>query len=231
MSATRPQATPNSVAFAPGTATWIAIAVALLGPPLFAVVSHRISGRAQSLPLLAALQLFFCGLAAFIFWTVLRVERLTLESIGLRRPDWSTLIWGMAFWLGALQLWPALSAALLGDLSTPDVGAGIDALARLPIWFRLIVAVTGGIVEETLYRGYAVERLASVTGRRLLGGAISALAFGLAHVPTWGLAFSLGADLPFGIIMTAFYLWRRDLWANILAHSTGLVVSMLTVVR
>jgi hypothetical protein len=27
--------------------------------------------------------------------------------------------------------------------------------------------------------------------------------------------------------MTAFYLWRRDLIANMLAHSTGLVVSML----
>jgi membrane protease YdiL (CAAX protease family) len=58
----------------------------------------------------------------------------------------------------------------------------------------------------------------------------SALAFGLAHVPAWGLGVALGADLPFGIVMTLFYLWRRDLLANILAHSAGLVVGLLTVV-
>ena len=42
------------------------------------------------------------------------------------------------------------------------------------------------------------------------------------------LAFALGADLPFAIVMTVFYLWRRDLLANILAHSGGLVVSLVT---
>jgi len=30
--------------------------------------------------------------------------------------------------------------------------------------------------------------------------------------------------------MTLFYLWKRDLLANILAHSTSLVVAMLTIV-
>jgi membrane protease YdiL (CAAX protease family) len=93
-----------------------------------------------------------------------------------------------------------------------------------------VVGVTGGAIEETLYRGYAIERLATITGRRWLGGAISAVAFGLAHVPGWGIGFALAADLPFGIVMTLFYLWRRDLVANILAHSTVLVVSLLTAV-
>jgi hypothetical protein len=27
--------------------------------------------------------------------------------------------------------------------------------------------------------------------------------------------------MPFGVLMTVFYLWRRDLLANMLAHSTG----------
>jgi membrane protease YdiL (CAAX protease family) len=57
---------------------------------------------------------------------------------------------------------------------------------------------------------------------------ISAVIFGLAHIPTWGVAFALGVDLPFGIVMTLFYLWKRDLIANIIAHSGGLVAAMLT---
>jgi hypothetical protein len=35
---------------------------------------------------------------------------------------------------------------------------------------------------------------------------MAAVAFGLAHIPFWGSAFALAADLPFGILMTAVYL-------------------------
>jgi membrane protease YdiL (CAAX protease family) len=72
----------------------------------------------------------------------------------------------------------------------------------------------------------AIERLATVTGRRWLGASIAAVAFGLAHVPAWGIGPSLAADLPFGIVMTVAYLWRRDLIANAVAHSAALVVQM-----
>lgn len=40
--------------------------------------------------------------------------------------------------------------------------------------------------EEGLDRGYATERLASLTGNYWIGSAIALLAFGLAHVPMWG---------------------------------------------
>ena len=100
----------------------------------------------------------------------------------------------------------------------------------MPAWFRLFVGVTGGVVEETLYRGYGVERLAAITSRRWQGGAIAAVAFALAHIPAWGVGFALAVDLPFGLVITLFYLWKRDLLANIFAHSAGLVVGMLTAV-
>jgi len=57
------------------------------------------------------------------------------------------------------------------------------------------------------------------------------LRLALARVPAWGVSFALAADLPFGILMTIFYLWRRDLPANMLAHASVLVVQMLTIVR
>jgi hypothetical protein len=58
---------------------------------------------------------------------------------------------------------------------------------------------------------------------------MAAIASGFAHVPAWGRGPALGADLPFGVVMTLFYLWRRDLAANALAHSPGLLVSLLTI--
>jgi len=100
----------------------------------------------------------------------------------------------------------------------------------MPPALRIFAAVGSGVVEELLYRGFAIERLTALTGRPWIAGGIAALIFGLAHVPSWGLGFALSADLPFGIYMTLFYLWRRDLVACMIAHSTGLVVAMFTIV-
>ena len=38
---------------------------------------------------------------------------------------------------------------------------------------------------------------------------------------------ALAANLPFGMVMTGFYLWRRDLVANGAAHSLLLLNSMV----
>jgi uncharacterized protein len=145
-----------------------------------------------------------------------------------RRPNGSTLVGGVLL-AGALHFLP-LTLPLQNALGSAGLQAGLQELSRMPVWFRVILGATGGMVEETLYRGYAVERLAMITGRPWLAGILSAVAFGLAHIPAWGMGFAIAADLPYGIVMTIFYLWRRDLLANILAHSAGLVVAMLRTV-
>jgi hypothetical protein len=42
----------------------------------------------------------------------------------------------------------------------------------------------------------------------------------------WGGVFAIAADLPMGMLMTFAYIWRRDLVANALAHSAGLLIGM-----
>lgn len=203
--------------------------VALAGPPLFVVVPNRLFRESPAIGIQLLLQLLYCGLAGFIVWFVRRVEHLPLQSIGVRRPSWSTVAWAVWVAVVALYVLPIVTTPLVNVLGDEGLEAGVQRLVAIPGWFRVQLAVTGAAVEETLYRGYAVERLAAITGRAWLGGAIACVAFALAHIPWWGIGFALGADLPFGILMTVFYLWKRNLPANILAHAIALLVGILTV--
>jgi len=209
--------------------TSAALTVALAGPPVLVLVSRRILGDTPSLAIEIALQLLYCGMAAFVLWVLTTRERLPIASIGIRRPSWSTLAWGAVLFAG-VQFVPFLTRPIVQFFGTHRVDEGLHQLAALPLWFRLVLAITGGVIEETLYRGYVIERLTAITNQRWLAGVVSAAVFGLAHIPYWGLGFALSTDLPFGIVMTAFYLWRRDLVANMLAHSTALVLAMMTAV-
>jgi membrane protease YdiL (CAAX protease family) len=208
------------------TVSAITLAVALLGPETLVVFGDRVFGDTPRPAIVFLLQLVFCGIAAGVLFVVARVERLPLSSIGIRRPGRDTvltiLVLAAAAWLLSLITQPLVRA-------TVDVGkveAVTQKILALPLWLRVVIAATSGFAEEILYRGYAIERLSTFTGRRWLGASLAALIFGLAHIPAWGVPFALAADLPFGVLMTACYLWRRDLIANGAVHSGGLVVAL-----
>ncbi|MCR8526118.1 CPBP family intramembrane glutamic endopeptidase, partial [Escherichia coli] len=122
--------------------------------------------------------------ALMLFW-VLRVERLPLSSIGLRKPNWGTLGWGLATavaLLATVMLTFAVIAPALGLKQNMIATAG---LVQVPLWLLLLTPVVAGVTEEILYRGYAIERLTFLTGRRWLGGLVAGAAFLLAHW-AWG---------------------------------------------
>jgi membrane protease YdiL (CAAX protease family) len=210
--------------------TLIGLIVALGGPPMFVVLASAVFGASPSVAAQVALQLLYIGMAAFVLWIVVRRERRGLSSIGIRRPDLLTFAFGALLCLGTLYLLPILTDPLK-DAVGVNVQSRVNRLMSLPTWLRVVLAVSGGAIEETLYRGYAIERLATLTGRRWAAGGIAAIAFGLAHAPAWGIGFALTADLPFGTVMTLFYLWRRDLLANALAHSGCLLVALVAAGR
>jgi uncharacterized protein len=83
--------------------------------------------------------------------------------------------------------------------------------------FRLLLVLRAAVYEEVVYRGYLIERLSELTGKRMLAAVISWALFTLAHWSGWGAAQLLVAGFA-GAILTALYLWRRDLASNMLAH-------------
>jgi membrane protease YdiL (CAAX protease family) len=208
------------------TVSAVTLAVALLGPEALVIFGDRVFGLTPRPAIVFLLQLVFCGIAAVVLFVVARVERLPLSSIGIRRPGRDTvltiLMLAAAGWLLSLLTQPLVRATV--DLG--NVAAVTERILALPLWLRAFIAATSGFAEEILYRGYAIERLSTFTGRRWLGASLAALIFGLAHIPIWGVPFALAADLPFGVLMTVSYVWRRDLIANGALHSGGLVVAL-----
>ncbi len=209
--------------------TIAALLLACAGPPLLAIVAKRMSGAPPSISILIVFQLVLCAFAGVVIFIVIRFERLPLSSIGLRPVTYSTVVSGFLLALGTLYVLPLLTVPLVRALGLGGFEPGLSRLATLPVWFRIFVAISSGIVEEILYRGYAVERLALIIGNYWLSGLVVVVTFGLAHIPFWGIGPALGADLPFGLMMTLFYLWRRDLIANCIAHGGALAVSLLSV--
>lgn len=75
------------------------------------------------------------------------------------------------------------------------------------------------MVEELFYRGYAIERLQMLGVGRFWSVTIPLVIFSLGH---WsGGAANILIAFAAGAILTGFYLWRRDLVANMVGH--GLV--------
>jgi uncharacterized protein len=191
--------------------------------------SRMVHGPSPPLTIQVGSQLMLCAIAILVLHIVLRWEQLPLASIGLRRPDMMTGVIALSVILVAYYLLPLLTTPVLRALGLGGFERGLDAIASQPQWWRVCVAFTSGPVEELLYRGYAIERLGTFTGRLPLGGLLAAAAFGLAHTPFWGLGPALAANLPFGVLMSAAYIWRRDVCATAIAHTALLLIGLLSV--
>ena len=91
-------------------------------------------------------------------------------------------------------------------------GPGSAAFEKLPLWLITAIVFRAGVVEELFYRGYAIERLQLVGLGRFWSVAIPLVIFSLGH---WsGGAANILIAFAAGLILTGFYLWRRDLVAN-----------------
>ena len=88
--------------------------------------------------------------------------------------------------------------------------------AKLPVWLVTLIVVRAGVLEELFYRGYAIERLQALGLNRYWAGTIPLVIFSVGHW-TGGWA-NMVIALVLGAALTFFYLWRRDLVANMIGH-------------
>lgn len=80
----------------------------------------------------------------------------------------------------------------------------------------VVVAVSVGLSEELVYRGYLQTQLAGFTRHPALGLLLSATLFGIAHGER-GVATAARVGI-YGLALGALTLWRRSLVPGMLAH-------------
>ena len=141
-----------------------------------------------------------------------RGEHLSLRSIGIGTAHWwKSILWGFVI--------ASVSALVIGGLAALTHyghGPGSAAFEKLPLWLITAIVFRAGVVEELFYRGYAIERLQLIGLGQFLSVAIPLVIFSLGH---WsGGAANILIALAAGLILTGFYLWRRDLVANMIGH-------------
>lgn len=174
-------------------------------------------GRAYSGlgPLIGGDVLWWALFIAIIAY-VMFVERLPLSSIGFRMPGvWDIVlgvIAGIAIFMGTGIIFQFVLPAM-----HISVDRQLQTVVAAPLWFRILNVTRAAVVEETTFRGYGFERLNEWTGSALLAGFITWVLFTMAHLSSWGWGQVVIAAYG-GLVLTLLYMWRRNLWPNIIAH-------------
>ena len=195
-------------------ATWVGLAISL-----FAMVAIRqvfvffVPGTTFASALLKESLIWLSAVALIVI--IWRGERLPMRSIGLGTARW----WKSILWGFVIATVSAVTIGALAYLTGYGHGPGSAAFEKLPLWLITAIVFRAGVVEELFYRGYAIERLHMIGVGRFWSVAIPLVIFSLGH---WsGGAANILIAFAAGLILTGFYLWRRDLTANMIGH--GLV--------
>lgn len=162
-------------------------------------------------------------LLLFILFWIYFVEKETITSIGWKKPTLKTILAGMGLGVLLFVAFGLSNVAIhaMGFELNQDVA---KIYADQPFGFLLLVALRAGVVEEVLYRGYAFERILTITKSKWLAIFIPLVMFMLAHV-SWGIGHLLFVFIAGGLV-ALIYLLRRNLFMVIIAHFTVDVIAL-----
>jgi len=185
----------------------------------FAGIGHLVGNEA----------IWWIYVAAILLYTR-KIERRPLSSIGFRMPGIGNIALAVCAGLLITAVLGAMYFVVLPALHLNDSMASTtnaNALMATPFWWRFISTVRAAVAEEVLFRGYAMERIEELSGSRTVAVVVSCAIFTAAHVSSWGWSHELFVAVG-GLAFSLLYLWRRNLWVNIIAHFIVDAVSVLT---
>jgi membrane protease YdiL (CAAX protease family) len=187
------------------------LVLALLALPLFALLGQTIVEIGPIGEL--AIQ---WGLVVAVVGVAVSSEGQSLAEIGFRRPTWVDLGYTLAAVIAALLVF-AGTDPVVDALGLPVAEDAARMSASVGLGIALAGAVTTGIVEEILFRGYPIERLLAYTDSPLVAGGLAWGVFTLAHAVVWPVG-NLLQIAAVAAVFTIVYLRRRTLVPVISAH-------------
>lgn len=163
---------------------------------------------------------FYLALGGWAWHQCARVGvplRVLLGPVPTRRADWAltgVVAALVPLSIGALYLvWLPISfthpelVARWMLAPDPDVRPGAPVASAMAV---LLSVVAGPVIEEVVYRGVLLHRLAARRGAAR-GAVASALLFGVVHADVVG-------AVVFGLVLTALYVRTGSLWIPIACH-------------
>ena len=169
--------------------------------------------------------------------------RFTLASCGLQKHNLSSGVWWATI-LGLLLSFMQLFMANRDDEFLELICSG-KVLILLPLAFLLLI-FTAGFTEEFFFRGVLLTRLTNWIGSKFWSIVISAVLFGLYHLPyaylnpNWpsygdfsgALMTSIGEGIPAGLLLGFVYVKsKNNLIASILVHTLIDLLPAMTMLK
>jgi membrane protease YdiL (CAAX protease family) len=179
--------------------------------------------KVSNLALYSIVIAFEWALLAFCLW---RTDVEFVGYVGRAMKNPRALLWDIPVAIalgGFLVLISPSIIRMLGEAGWPSLAGMLPkGGAEIALW--MVMSITAGICEETIFRGYLQQQFSGWTGSVLAGIVVQAAVFGVCHgyqgwkklalISIWGLVFGLCV------------WWRKGLRANMIAHA---VLDMISI--
>ena len=161
-----------------------------------------------------------CLIASVLAAIAFAINKRTLKFFCFRHISWRDLGAALVAF-AAVFIVVALAQPVIDHFAgsaAPD--SAPDPLREDSLWYALFVALTAGVFEEFIYRGFIIEELGELIRNRRASAVVAVVFFALSHHVNMGWSLELVYPALIGSVMTILYLQRRNLPVCMLLHAT-----------
>jgi len=202
------------------------ILIAFFYYPLAGSISFRGNGYTVHTLFISRLVIWFEVVVLFLYVTYAEKSKLLLW------PESKQTFWFYPASFGALYLLGigagvvSKAPALFGLHDNRVIMIHMIVILNKSLPLLIFSAITAGIVEELIFRGYLVPRLELIFKNKYMPVIISSLMFGLIHFRYHSYSEVIFATL-FGGVFAIHYQWYRNIKILIVTHACVDLVSFL----
>ena len=200
----------------------IGLALSLLGAPLLLLGFKAL--RIDSLSLISRVALWLLAGTVLAFATY--GSGSWSQQIGIQAPTAIHLAAAVFAAFAMLAIWPIAQhlQKSYGGVRVEQTES-FQKIARFSFGRRLFLVVTAAVVEEILYRSYAIGIGQTIWGSMMAAVVVSLGVFVAAHFQ-WGVSHLFFVFWA-GLVLSLLFVFTNNIWACMLAHAIVDAVGLL----